>query len=311
MLAPIILFVYNRPEHTRKTVEALQKNELASESILYVFADGAKPNATQEQLAKINEVREYIESINGFKKVHIEISEKNKGLANSVIAGVTKIIEEYGRVIVVEDDIVTHPFFLRFMNDCLDTYEKRQDIYMIGGYNQNFTFPWWYKKDVYLTWRSCSWGWATWKNRWDNADWEVKGYEEMLNDKSLQQLFNRGGDDNFPMLKCQMEGKCDSWCIRWDYCMFKNNAFCVAPRKTLVNNCGIDGTGVHCGEFPPNYTAPYPSNKNYYFVLEENIKFYPEINERLKSFLRQDPTKFRALLRFVKRIIKNILFIRK
>ena len=250
-LSPIILFVYNRLDHTRKTVEALKKNEFASDSVLYVFADGPKTSATPEQINKVNEVQEYIKNIEGFKEVHTEISVKNKGLANSVIAGVTKVVNQYGKVIVVEDDIVTHPFFLRFMNDCLNTYKDRHDIFMIGGYSRGLRMPWFYKKDIYAVHRSCSWGWATWKDRWALADWNVSDYSLMCQDISLQKKFNRGGNDMFPMLKAQMQGKIDSWAIRWDYCMYKHDALCVIPVKSMCYNIGFDGSGVHCGTIDP------------------------------------------------------------
>ena len=289
MFAPIIVFVYNRLQHTKKTIDALRKNEFAEESELYIFSDGPKMDATVEQKAKVYEVQDYIRSITGFKKIFIKTQKTNKGLANSVISGVTEIIKKYGKAIVVEDDIITHPYFLRYMNDCLDIYKERKDIYMIGGFNHNINFPWWYKKDIYLTYRSCSWGWATWKDRWDNADWEVSGYDEMLRDEKLQKLFNRGGDDNFRMLKMQMEGKMDSWCIRWDYCMFKHNAFCVLPRYSLVNNCGFDGTGVHCVGTRANYTAPFPVASSYYFKLPPQHKYSPSVEDRLMKFLRFEP----------------------
>ena len=126
--APIILFVYNRPEHTKKTVETLKQNEHARESELFVFADGPKEETIEEQLSKIHQVREYISTIDGFRNVHIETSNHNRGLANSVIYGVTKIVNQYGRVIVLEDDIVTSTQFLKYMNQSLDTYEDCEQV---------------------------------------------------------------------------------------------------------------------------------------------------------------------------------------
>lgn len=289
MLAPIILFVYNRLEHTLKTVEALRKNELASESILYVFSDGPKEDATEEQKNKIVHVRNYIHTITGFKQIIIEEAPFNKGLANSVIYGVTKVINKHGKVIVIEDDIVTHPFFLRFMNDCLERYENRKDIFMIGGFNQQFHFPWWYRKDVYLAHRVCSWGWATWTDRWNKADWDVSDYAKICNDPQQQEIFNRGGDDLFPMLTDQMEGRIDSWAIRWEYCLYKHNATCLRPKKTLVNNCGFDGSGVHCGIIRSNYTADFYTNPTYGIRLPKRIKKVGTIENNFKFSI--NPTK--------------------
>lgn len=286
MLAPIILFTYNRPSHTRKTIEALQNNELASESILYIFADGEKENIKPEQKNDIHKVREYIHNITGFKNIIIEEAPTNKGLANSVIYGVTKIINKYGKAIVIEDDIITNPFFLHFMNDCLKVYEHREDIFMIGGFNQRFRFPWWYRKDVYLAHRVCSWGWATWKSRWDKADWEIIDYQKMYEDTQLQTTFNRGGNDLFPMLKAQMEGRIDSWAIRWEYCLYKNNATCIRPRKTLVENCGFDGSGVHCGKVREGYTASPYSCKKYNIKLPKDIRLHNCIEMKFRDTIK-------------------------
>ena len=282
MLAPIILFVYNRPEHTKKTVDALKKNEFASESVLYVFSDGAKEEATEEQKNKIREIRNYIHTITGFKELIIEEAPKNKGLANSVIYGVTKVINTHGKAIVVEDDIVTHPFFLRFMNECLDKYEDRRDIFMIGGYNMAFEFPWWYWKDIYVVHRSCSWGWATWKSCWDLADWSVSDYSIMCQDINLQNKFNRGGNDMFPMLTAQMNGKIDSWAIRWDYSLYKHDAVCIRPVRTLVTNNGLDGTGIHCKQTDDKTAKPY-NKLTYEIKLYKRLKVYTSIEQAFKN----------------------------
>ena len=149
-LAPIILFVYNRPWHTQQTVEALQKNELSSESDLVIFADGPKANATEEQKEKISQVREYTHKISAFKSVTIYEKEINCGLANSVIAGVTEIINKFGKVIVVEDDLVTSRYFLNFMNETLDFFENDEWIFSVSGYNYSseiLKIPSNYKKD--------------------------------------------------------------------------------------------------------------------------------------------------------------------
>ena len=290
-LSPIILFVYNRPKHTAETVEALKKNELASESVLYVFADGIKKDASEEQIEQIREVRNYIHTITGFKEIIIEEASTNKGLANSVIYGVTKVINKHGKAIVVEDDIVTHPFFLRFMNECLDKYEDRRDIFMIGGYNMAFEFPWWYWKDIYVVHRSCSWGWATWKSRWDLADWSVSDYSIMCQDINLQNKFNRGGNDMFPMLTAQMNGKIDSWAIRWDYSLYKHDAVCIRPVRTLVTNNGMDGSGVHCGPLREDYTAPMYDNSTYRIKLPRKVKVYKTIESRFAAtFTHQAPS---------------------
>lgn len=307
-LSPIILFVYNRPWHTQQTVEALQKNELASESVLYVFADGPKPDATEEQLNNIRETREYVRQITGFKEIYIEEAEKNKGLANSIIGGVTKVINQYGKVIVVEDDLVTHRFFLRFVNDALDVYKDDLRLFMVTGCNYNVKIPRLYKKKVYIAHRSGSHGWGTWKDRWDLADWEVKGYNALNGDLDEVKRFNRGGEDMMPMLQAQMEGKIDSWAIRWDYCMYKNDAYCIRPIETFVYNIGFDGSGVHCGTMSMDgFVAPFYHDTKYKIRLKKNIQPNSKVEEAFWNFNSGNWTEEVPFAKRIKRRIKGVL----
>jgi len=269
-LAPIILFVYNRPWHTRQTVEALQKNELAAESDLFIFADGPKPNASEECLANISKVRNYIHKIDGFKSITIEEAHENKGLANSVIAGVTKIINKYGKVIVVEDDIVSHPFFLRFMNEALDTYQKNSKIFVVCATMEKFDFPRFYNKDVFLTYRMGSWGWATWKDRFDSINWDINTYPIIKNttNKQISKLC-RGGSDLWPMLQDQLYGRIDAWDILMQYNMSIQNKYSIRPVKSMVSNIGMDGTGIHCGNSNIQLLPLYDKD-NYCIKLPDN-----------------------------------------
>ena len=285
-LAPILLFVYNRPWHTQQTVEALQKNDLAPESDLFIFADGPKENATAEQKEKIRQVREYIHQITGFKSIYIEEANKNKGLANSVVHGVTKVINRSGAVIVLEDDIITHRFFLRFMNEALNFYEHDSRVYNIGAYIENIGIPKDYDKDVFAAYRCETQGWGTWKDRWTKYDHEVNHFE-ILKTRKIKDVskFNRGGDDLFLMLEALERGEIDSWALRWQHCMFLNNAFCVRPVGNLILNIGFDGTGVHSDDRGQDawteMSAPM-YNKDYYnFQMVKNIDIDPKINNRL------------------------------
>lgn len=177
-LAPITLFVYNRPDHTNKTIEALKKNKFAKESELFIFSDGPKK---QEDASKVKEVRKYLKTIDGFNDVFIKESEKNKGLANSIISGVTEVINKYRKVIVLEDDLITSPVFLEYMNFLLNRYEAEKKVYSVTGYNHPekiMKIPKDYKYDIYFNPRASSWSWGTWKDRWDNVDWEVKDFED-------------------------------------------------------------------------------------------------------------------------------------
>jgi hypothetical protein len=210
---------------------------------LYIFSDGYKNDLDELDVIK---VREYLKTIKGFKSVTIIESEKNKGLASSIISGVTKIIEQYGKVIVVEDDLIVSNDFLEYMNKALDFYNEDNKIWSISGYSPNLPCLKDLNDDVYFTVRSSSWGWATWKNRWDSIDWNISDFEELKNDKQSIKKFNQGGNDLFKMLELQVLNKIDSWAIRWCYAQFKHKAYAVFPKKSKVINDGfLDGMGTH------------------------------------------------------------------
>jgi len=242
-LAPVVLFVYNRPTHTRRTVESLLGNHLAAESDLFVFCDGAK---NQSDRAAVEEVRRYVHGIKGFRSVQIIERDGNVGLAKSVISGVSEMFRKYELQIVLEDDLLTAPDFLTFMNKVLEHYEQELRIFSVSGFNHAVTMPDGYEYDGVFSHRSCSWGWGTWKSRWEQVDWEVSDYREFRANKGQQELLNRGGGDLSYMLDLQMSGEIDSWAIRWAYAHFKHDAVALASRDSKVYNIGFDGSGVHC-----------------------------------------------------------------
>ena len=241
-LSPIVLFVYNRPEHTKRTVESLLKNTLARASKLLIFSDGAK---NDKDLKKVNAVRDYIKTIKGFDRAEIVLRDKNFGLANSVISGITEVFKQNDRVIAMEDDIITSPSFLNFMNKALAFYQENKSIYSVSGYPYPIKISNKYQKDIFISYRASSWGWGTWKDRWEKVDWEIKDFSTFIFDKKTQKLFDRGGQDLTPMLKAQMKGNVDSWAIRWSYAHFKKNAFCLYPIVPLCKNIGTDKSGTH------------------------------------------------------------------
>lgn len=248
MLAPVVLFVYNRLDHTARVLETLGKNELAKETELFVFSDAAK---SDKGLEKVNEVREYInqkEWQKNFKSVTIVQAEKNKGLAKSVIGGVSEIIEQYGKVIVIEDDLVLSPYFLNYMNGALDYYKEDSKIWAISGYSFPMKSLKKYPHDVFYSYRGSSWGWATWADRWSLVDWEVSDYAALMSSPERQKQFNRGGSDLVNMLRLQMEGKIDSWAVRWVYAQSKLDTYTVYPKHSYLGNGGCDGSGTHSGK---------------------------------------------------------------
>ena len=247
MFAPVVLFVYNRPDHTMNVIDSLKKNLYAKETDLYVFSDEAK---NENNVDKVNAVREYIRSTEWkeyFRSVTVIEAEENKGLAKSIIGGVTDILKKYEKVIVVEDELVLSPYFLNYMNGELDYYKDVPDVWSISGYSFPMKSLKNYPHDVFYSYRGSSWGWATWLDRWIKTDWEVKDYEKMMQDKEWQKRFNRGGADLTGMLRLQMEGKINSWAVRWVYTQSNLDMYTVYPKKSYILNDGCDGSGTNSG----------------------------------------------------------------
>lgn len=243
--APIIIFVYNRADHFIQTYSALASCKEAKESELFIFSDGPKNEAGKE---KVNEVRAAVAAIknNGdFKTVTVTESPVNKGLAASVIAGVTQIINKYGKVIVVEDDCKVSPFFLSFMNSALDFYKDNHKIGSIAGYTPMIDLPSDYHSDVFAAYRSCSCTWACWSDRWKGVDWELKYIKDFYKSPKLIRRLNSNGSDRFMRLYRQTKGNGSSWSVRFGAHLVKNNLLTVYPRYSYITNIGCDETGVH------------------------------------------------------------------
>lgn len=241
-LAPIALFVYNRPQHTRRTVEALQASPLADQSDLFIFSDAPREAAVAEG---VGEVRRYIKNISGFRSVVIVFRDRNFGLSRSIIDGVTRLCAERGKAIILEDDLVTSKEFLPFMNLGLRTYANCDDVMQIAGYM--FPIELNLDEDALFLPFITSWGWATWDRAWRHFDPNALHYEKLRRDPQLRKRFDLNG--NYPylkMLEAQRAGRIESWAIRWYLSVFMRSGFSLFPRRTLVHNYGFDGTGVNC-----------------------------------------------------------------
>lgn len=245
MPAPVVLFVYNRADHAKNTLEYLSKNSLASESELFIFSDGPKNEKSASQVRAVRDFLDEFEKSNPFKKITVIKSEKNKGLANSIISGVTKIINEFGRVIVVEDDVITSDDFLDYMNRGLEFYENNKKVFSLGGFSCPLSFPADYKYDVFAMERTSSYAWASWKDRWNLIDWQIKDYNRFKYNISKRKAFNACGDDRSSLLDSQMLGEIDSWAIRFEYNMVNNKMYSILPRYSRAMNTGHDGSGTH------------------------------------------------------------------
>ncbi len=267
-LAPIVLFTYNRPEHTKRTLTALMQNKLATESNLYVYCDGPKSGDNDKQLENIKKVKEIVHQSQWCGKINILESTKNNGLANSIRKGITEIVNKHGNVIVMEDDLVTSPAFLTYMNKALSYYEKYKGVFSISGYclpPAKLTIPTDYNYDVFVCLRNSSWGWATWHDRWEQIKWEVPCYYSMATNLHIKEAFNRSGDDVFDLLEMQQRGKLNIWSIQFTVAHFLNHGVSIVPTKSYVDNIGHDGSGENCHV---NKSLQNPD-----LCLNENIKF--------------------------------------
>jgi hypothetical protein len=296
ILSPIVLFTYNRLDETKKTVEALQKNILAKESELYLYSDSWK---NELDSVKVIAVRNFLKEIDGFKSVRIIESSLNKGLANSIIDGVTEVIEKHGKVIVLEDDLITAPNFLNFMNQALNFYEPNKAIFSISGYTFNLSGLKNKNVDFYYGYRAHSWGWATWYDRWESVDWEIKDYKSFIHSKKLKREFARGGADLPQMLKNQMNGKIDSWAIRWCFHQYLKNQLTVFPVKSKIITIGIGKNATHTRN-----TRRFETLLDTTF--KENFDFNASI-ELDSTLINQFKAKFSIYNRLVDRLLFKIV----
>lgn len=262
MYAPVVVFVYNRSEHAKMTLASLNALKEAPQTDLFVFSDGAK---NESSLEKVNQVREMLDRFSTeesrFHRFTVYRAEKNKGLANSIIDGVTQIIRQYGRVIVLEDDLEVSCDFLQYMNGALDYYEKDSRIWSISGYNYSLECMKHYPGDVYFAGRGCSWGWASWKDRWETVDWKIPEYRSMRFHPVLRSQFGQWGADMPGILDEYMCGKNSSWAIRWCYAACKQKRYTVYPKVSRVCNHGTDGSGTHFTKATTSYDTVLNTEK--------------------------------------------------
>ena len=244
-LAPIVLLVYARPEHTRRTLESLAANPLAAESELFIFADGPKADASPTQRENIRAVRRLIQERSWCGQVHIEASDTNRGLANSVIRAVNWLIASHGRVIVLEDDLLLGKHYLDFMNQALDLYADEEQVFSVSGYASWTPKP---MPDSYFLPILSSWGWGTWKRAWQHFEPDAGELLHQIEASERLDAFDFGGQNNHEMLRLQAAGKLDSWAIRFYASLFLRKGLVLFPGKSLVQNIGYDASGTHCQE---------------------------------------------------------------
>jgi len=244
----------------------LLSNSLASESDIYIFSDAPR---SEKDVDAVEKVRKYISEIEGFKKITVIQSDSNKGLAKSIIAGVTDIINKYDKVIVLEDDLMLAPNFLYFMNSSLSFYQENKSIYSISGFMFDIDYPKNYSYDVFFTKRHCSWGWAMWKDRWNRIDWNVTDFNEFNSSTSQKKAFDEIGADLTLSLQRQQRGEINSWAIRCNYQQFKEQTYTVYPIKSKIDNLGFGDDATHTTQKFSKYKATLDTELKYDFNFPE------------------------------------------
>jgi hypothetical protein len=296
--APIALFVYNRPEHTRRTIKFLQQNLMAEESRLYIFSDAAKDLNNQ---SLVDEVRDFIRSVDGFKHVEIIERKSNMGLANSIIDGVSRLVKEYGKIIVFEDDLISSMYTLQYFNDALNRYQNEDTVMHIGAYmyplkEENLPETFFYRA-------ATSWGWATWDRAWKHFEPDIDLIISRFDQEKKHQFSIEGTMNFWKQIQEFKSGKNNSWAIRWYASIFLRRGLTLNPSKSLINNIGHDGTGIHSGMNDIYHVIINPQAiKTFPEKIEENVLVYQSI----KNFLKNRKGSFwQRIIRFAKEKLKR------
>lgn len=308
-LAPIIFLVYNRPKHTSITLEALSKNDLAKESILYIVCDGPKENANKQDLENINSVRKVVKSKKWCKENNIIEREKNLGMADSTVFAITDIINRYGKAIILEDDILISPFLITYLNEGLNLFQNNLEIGSINGFAEDFVQSRHFPSYFLLTGSDC-WGWATWKNRWDDFIYDPKRVKQLLVETGKLDKFEYGG--MISMLDKQIAGTLSTWDMQWSASNVLKDRKALYPKISFVKNIGFDGSGTNgdnngkAEEILPFFLNKYeqPLGK---WVENNSLVFNQTLENRFrkKHSLRLNELLLHKILRKLKSLLFN------
>jgi hypothetical protein len=296
--APIALFVYNRPEHTRRTIKFLKQNLLAEESRLFIFSDASKNESSQ---LLVEEVREIIKSVDGFMEVQIIERKSNLGLADSIIDGVSRLVKEYGKVIVFEDDLISSSYTLQYFNDALNRYQNEDKVMHVGAYMyalNDESLP-----ETFFYRAATSWGWATWDRAWMNFEPDIDQLISQFNSEKKHQFSIEGTMNFWKQIEEFKSGKNNSWAIRWYASIFLKGGLTLNPSQSLINNIGHDGTGIHSGlnDIYNVIINPQPIHS-----FPEKIKENQQAYWSIKEFLKNRKGNFwQRILRFAKQSINR------
>lgn len=297
MFAPVVLFVYNRSEQLNIVLENLENNPEVSDTNLYIFSDGPKRTIDEIKVEAVRKVIDEYKEHSQFKSVTIYKAEKNKGLANSIISGVSSVIEKHGKIIVLEDDLVVSDDFLQYMNSALDYYEEEPRVGAISA----FALPLKNKyldgmSDLYKSHTGNSCGWGTWKRVWENVDWNLEQYADFPSDKMARKKFNETQYGIADMLIAQMDGKIDSWAVRWDFHFFEKHLYTIYPYKSKIQNIGFGDEGTHSKNESDFRSSVKAESQKIIFKEFESLKdltrltslcFKPSLKDKLEDFLKR------------------------
>ncbi|MGB5944042.1 MAG: glycosyltransferase [Leeuwenhoekiella sp.] len=299
-LSPVSVFVYKRLDTVKQVIDNLCQCKYAEQSELYIFSDGPK---NDNDLSIIEELRDYLKKIIGFKKVHLTFSETNKGLATSIIEGVNVVLRAHKSVIVLEDDLIPSSNFLAYMNQALSFFKDNEKIFTISGFTVPMPRSIEYPYDNYFTRRMSSWGWATWENRWTDIDWQVSDYSFFKEDKVQRRAFNAMGSDLSQMLDRQMRGDINSWAIRCCFHQFKNDLYSVYPLVSKIDNIGFGSTATNTKEKFNRYATDLDRSDQYNFSFNPNI-------ELIKNFVNKFISTYSIKTRIFYKILNKFVFLK-
>lgn len=304
-VSPVILFTFKRPEHTRITLDALANNALAESTILYIYCDGPKETASKIDLENINKTREIAEKETRFKEVIVIKKEKNQGLANSIVSGVSEVVKKHGKAIIIEDDIITAPSCLTFFNKALEMYKEDESVFSISAYRPpSGKTP---ETDSFFLPFSFPWGWAVWKRSWDKFVPDSILLKKQIDKRGLQKQLNFSYYPYYQMLQNDIEGKVSSWFVRFYAHHLLNNGLCLYPGISLTKNIGFDSTGEHCNT-EDDYFSKVPFG-DIYDISRKELKVDPIIWKKYKQEFRDrepNPNIWFKVVRKLRRIFKNI-----
>lgn len=270
-----LVFTYHRSEHTKMVIDALAQNSLWPQK-LYIFQDGVKDSTNYEEWRKVNE---FIHTQH-WCETEVHISERNKGLAKSIVSGINYVLQECDAVIILEDDCVPHRKFMQFMVSALNAYEKEKEVYSVSGYAWDVNLLE-QEKDAYFNGRICSYGWGTWKDRWSQFEEDYYLLKKIKREPAANARLQIWGQDLAGMVTGNILDRCDSWAVFWALKVIEKGGYCLSPYKQLVQNVGFDGSGVHSGKLQASDTILEDEYKES-FSFPEKVEIIRECEDEFR-----------------------------